>query len=249
MAMQEIYIRNATDTEAKGPYGLEQLVSLAETGGITTETLVYDATAEQWVTLSSNAELMAAIYPEKKKLILKAKEIKTLNKADENAKAITVDDMLAAAEGRTDETSDKKNPEIAMMRAAKVGMWAIILTFVVSAAGEILPGVDALMSMEAEQLVQHPLVILGAVDVVLAVLIGLGMVNLYPFVRFRAALGFGLLGFMFYVQGHPISLIEIAVSAGGLYLCTIFVSLLPVIIAAAAGILGAAAVAWGFISQ
>ncbi len=246
---QELYIRNATDTEAKGPYGAEQLLSLAETGGLTAETLYYDATTEQWATVGSNAELMGQVFPEKKKLSLKAKEIKTLNKPDENAKAITVDEMLAAAEGRTDETADKKNPEIAMMRAAKVGMWAIILTFVVSAAGEILPGVDALMSMEPSQLVEHPLALLGAVDVVLAVLIGLGMVNLYPFVRFRAALGFGLVGFLFYVQGQHLGLIEIAVASGGLYLCTIFVSMLPVIIAAAAGVLGAAAVAWGFISQ
>ena len=249
MAMQEIYIRNATDTEAKGPYGAEQLVSLAETGGITAETLIYDATTEQWVALSTNAELMAMAFPEKKKLSLKAKEIKTLNKEDPNAKAITVDDLLAAAEGRTDDTADKKDPEIAMARAAKVGMWSIIITFVISAAGEILPGVDALLSMETAQIIAHPLVLLGAVDVVLAVLLGLGMVSLYPFVRFRAALGFGLIGFMFYVQGNSLGLIEIAVASGGLYLCTIFVSLLPVIIAAAASVLGAAAVAWGFISQ
>jgi hypothetical protein len=249
MATQEIYIRNATDTEARGPYGLEQLTSLAETGGITAETLVYDATTEQWVALGSNAELMAAVFPEKKKLILKPKEIKTLNKPDENAKAITVDDMLAAAEGRTADTAGKKDPEIAMMRAAKVGMWAIILTFVVSAAGEVLPGVDALMSMDPGQLVAHPFALLGAVDVVLAVLIGLGMMSLYPFVRFRAALGFGLMGFMFYVQGQHVALIEIAIGSGGLYLCTIFVSLLPVVIASAAGVLGMAAVAWGFISQ
>ncbi len=249
MATQEIYIRNASDTEARGPYGLEQLTSLAETGGLTAETLVYDATTEQWVTLGSNAELMAAVFPEKKKLVLKAKEIKTLNKPDADAKAITVDDMLAAAEGRTDDTSDKQNPEIAMMRAAKVGMWAIILTFVVNAAGEVLPSVDALMSLDPDQLIAHPLALLGAVDVVLAVLLGLGMVSLYPFVRFRAALGLGLMGFMFYVQGQHLGLIEIAVASGGLYLCTIFVSLVPVIIAAAASVLGAAAVAWGFISQ
>jgi hypothetical protein len=249
MATQEIYIRNATDTEARGPYGLEQLTSLAETGGITAETLVYDATTEQWVTLGSSAELMAAVFPEKKKLILKAKEIKTLNKPDENAKAITVDDMLAAAEGRTADTAGKKDPEIAMMQAAKIGMWAIILTFVVSAAGEVLPGVDALMSMDPGQLVARPLAILGAVDVVFAVLLGLGMVSLYPLVRFRAALGFGLMGFMFYVQGQHVALIEIAIGSAGLYLCTIFVSLLPVVIASAAGLVGMAAVAWGFISQ
>ncbi len=248
MATQELYIRNATDTEARGPYGVEQLVSLAETGGLTAETLIYDATTEQWVTLGSNAELMAAIFPEKKKLILKAKEIKTLNKPDENAKAITVDDMLAAAEGRTDETADKKNPEIAMARAAKVGMWSAILILVVSAAGEILPSTDALMSGEADQIIGHPLVILGVVDVVFAVLLGLGMTTLYPVLRFRAALGFGLVGFMFYAQGLSLPLIEIALGSAGLYLCTIFVNMPLVLMAAAAGVVGMGAVAWGFIS-
>lgn len=42
------------------------------------ETLVYDPTTEQWVALSPNAELMAVIFPKKKKLILKHKEIKPL---------------------------------------------------------------------------------------------------------------------------------------------------------------------------
>ena len=65
---QELYIRNATDTEAKGPYGAEQLLSLAETGGLTAETLYYDATTEQWATVGSNAELMGQVFPEKKKL-------------------------------------------------------------------------------------------------------------------------------------------------------------------------------------
>jgi len=249
MAMQEIYIRNESDTEARGPYNVEQLTSLAETGGVTPETLIYDAAVEQWVALGTNAELMALAFPEKKKLILKAKEIKTLNKADEHAKAITVDDMLAAAEGRTADTADKKDPQIAMARAAKIGMWAAIVTLVAAAAGEILPGTDALLAMDPAKLMAHPLVILGAVDVVLAVLLGLGMVTLYPLVRFRAALGFGLIGFMFYAQGLGLPLIEVAAGSAGLYLCTILVSLLPVLIAAAAGIVGMAALAWTFISQ
>src|SRR3954468_20626605 len=112
MATQEIYIRNATETEARGPFNAQQVADLAEAGQVTADTLVYDANTEQWVTLSSNAELMGVVFPEKKKLVLKAKEIKTLNKPDENAKAITVDDMLAAAEGRTDDTKGKSDPEI-----------------------------------------------------------------------------------------------------------------------------------------
>ena len=100
MATQEIYIRNTNETEARGPFSVDQVASLVDAGQVSVETLVYDATTEQWIALSANPELMAVIFPEKKKLILKAKEIKTLNKPDENAKAITVNDMLAAAEGR-----------------------------------------------------------------------------------------------------------------------------------------------------
>ena len=248
MATQEIYIRNASETEARGPYNHEQLVSLAETGGVTPETLVYDATTEQWVTLGANPGLMAVAFPEKKKLVLKAKDIKTLNKSEENARAITVDDMLAAAEGRTSETADKQNPEIAMARAARIGMWSAIVTLVVAAAGEILPGTDALMSMDSAKIIAQPLVILGAVDIVLAVLLGLGMVSLYPFVRFRAMLGLGLVGFMCYAQGLHVPLVEVAIGSAGLYLSTVFVSLMPVLLGAAAGIIGMGALTWSFIS-
>ncbi|MBI4622061.1 MAG: DUF4339 domain-containing protein [Verrucomicrobia bacterium] len=249
MATQEIYIRNQTDTEARGPFNVEQISSLADAGQVTGETLVYDSTTEQWVALSANPELMAAAFPEKKKLSLKAKEIKTLNKPDENAKAITVNDMLAAAEGRTEDTKGKSDPEIAMMRAAKVGLIGATVTLVAAAAAEILPATEALTSMDPAKIMAQPLVILGVVDVILAVLLGLGMSTIYSFVRFRAALGFGLMGFMFYAQGLSLPLIEVAAGAAGLYLCTVFVTLIPVIVAAAAGIGGMGMLAWYFLSH
>jgi hypothetical protein len=249
MATQEIYIRNATDTEAKGPYGLEQLTSLGESGQVTPETLVYDAATEQWTALSTQTELLAAIFPEKKKLLLKAKEFKALNKPDESAKPISVDDMLAAAEGRTEDTADKKDPEIAMLRAAKIGTWSAILALLVSAAGEILPSVDAITSGDIGQILAQPLVLFGGLDVFLVVMLGLGVIGFYPFVRFRAALGFGYLAFIFYVQGAPMLLIYAGIGAAGLYLCTVFVSLIPVIVAAAAAIGGMGLLAWNFLSQ
>lgn len=249
MAQQEIYLRNATDTEARGPFNLEQLTSLADAGQVTAETLIYDATAEQWVALGSNPALMATVFPEKKKLSLKAKEIKTLNKSDDNAKAITVDDMLAAAEGRTAETADKKDPEIAMMRAARVGMWSLVAALVVAAAGEILPNTEALLSGEVSRLLTQPIVLLGLLDVGLAVMLGLGMASLYPFVRFRAALGFGFIGFIYYAQGTPLPIIEAAIGAAGLYLCTIFVNLLTVAIAAGAAITGMGMLTWYLLSH
>jgi hypothetical protein len=244
MATQEIYIRNPTDTEARGPFTSAQLADLAEAGQVTPETLVYDATTEQWAALSTNAELHALVFPEKKKLSLKAKEIKTLNKPDEHAKPITVDDMLDAAEGRTDDTKDKADPQAYMMQAAKVGMIGAIATLVLAAAAEILPGTDALLSMDPAKLLAQPLVLLGALDLILAVLLGLGMVTLYPFVRFRAALGFGVMGFMFFAQGMPMPLLAVAVGSAGLYLCTVFVSMLPALLAAAAGIAGMGLLVW-----
>lgn len=249
MATQEIYIRNATETEARGPFTLQQIADLAEAGQVTAETLVYDANTEQWVALNTNPELVASVFPEKKKLVLKAKEIKTLNKADENAKEISVNDMLAAAEGRTADTKGKADPEIAMARAAKIGMIGALVTLLLAAAGEILPATDAITSMEPAKLLAHPLVVLGALDVFMVVLLGLGMVTLYPFVRFRAALGLGIMGFMFYAQGLPVPLLQVAIGSAGLYLCTVFVSLIPAVIAAAAGIGGMGMLAWYLLSH
>ena len=249
MATQEIYIRNESETEARGPFNIEQVSSLVDAGQVTPETLVYEAATEQWIALRANPELMAAIFPEKKKLVLKQKEIKTLNKPDENAKAITVNDILAAAEGRTDDTKDKSDPEIAMMRAAKVGMIGATVALLAAAAGEVLPATDALMSMDPAKILAQPLVLLGVLDLVLTVMLGLGMVALYPFVRFRAALGLGLTGFIFYAQGLPSPLLAAAAGCAGLYLCTVFVSMIPVILATAAGVGGMGALAWYFLSH
>jgi hypothetical protein len=248
MATQELYIRNATETEARGPFNVQQVADLAEAGQVTVETLVYDANTEQWIALSASPDLMALVFPQKKKLSLKAKEIQTLNKPDDAAKPITVNDMLDAAEGRTSDTKGKANPEIAMMRAAKIGMIGAILAFVVAAIGEVLPGAEGLMAMNIEKIIAQPLAILGVIDVAMAVLLGLGMTSLYPVVRFRAALGLGLLGFMFYAQGLATPLLAVAVGSVGLYLCTVFVHLIPAIIAALAAVGGMGYLAWQLIS-
>ena len=249
MAKLEIYIRNATDTEARGPYGLEQLTSLADAGQISGETLIYDAATEQWAALSTQAELLAQVFPEKKKLVLKAKEFKTLNKPEEGAKPISVDDMLAAAEGRTADTADKKNPEEAMLRAARIGTWAIIVALLASAAGEVLPSVDVITAGDLGKVLAQPLVLFGAADVFLVVMLGLGVISLYPVVRFRAALGLGYFAFIAYVGGDHATLVLAAIGAAGLYLCTIFVNLVPVLAAAAAAIGGMGMLAWRFLSQ
>jgi hypothetical protein len=249
MATQEIYIRNATETEARGPFNAQQVADLAEAGQVTADTLVYDAGAEQWIALNTNAELMAVVFPEKKKLTLKAKDIQTLNQPTEEKRPITVNDMLAAAEGRTEDTRGKSDPEIAMARAAKIGMFGALISLVAAAAAEILPATDALMTMDPVKLLANPLVLLGALDLALAILLALGMMSLYPFVRFRAALGLGLMGFMFYAQDQSQPFLLAIVGSIGLYLCTVVVHLIPAIIAFVAAVGGMGMLAWQFISH
>lgn len=249
MATQEIYIRNVNETEARGPFNTQQVADLAEAGQVTPESLIYDAVAEQWVALNSKPELMTAIFPERKKLTLKNKEISSLNQPAQEARPITVNDMLAAAEGRTDDTRGKSDPQIAMARAARIGMYGAMATLFIAGAATILPNTDALVAMSGEKLLKHPLVLLGAADLILGVLLGLGMMVLYPLVRFRAALGFGLMGFMYYAQGMSTPLLAVSVGSLGLYLCTVLVSIIPAIVAALAGVGGMGLLAWYFLAR
>jgi hypothetical protein len=249
MGTQEIYIRNATETEARGPFTAQQVADLAEAGQVTAETLVYDATTEQWIALNTNAELMTIVFPERRRLSLKSKEISTLNKPMEESRPITVTDMLAAAEGHTDDTRGKSDPHVAMARAARIGMYGALISLVAAAAAEILPHTDTLVAITPSKLLAHPLVVLGVVDVILAVLLALGMVTLYPFFRFRAALGLGLMGFMFYAQGEMTPFLAVVVGSIGLYLCTIVVTLIPAIVAFAAAVGGMGMLAYHYIFQ
>jgi hypothetical protein len=63
MATQEFYVRGVNDTEARGPFTVEQLVTLGEIGQIDTETLYYEASTEQWAAISANEELKNAVFP------------------------------------------------------------------------------------------------------------------------------------------------------------------------------------------
>lgn len=252
MEPQEFYIRQATETEARGPFNLEQLHSLADTGTVTPETLYYDALTECWVVIDDNAEMRSAVFPEAKRLKLKGKEnLPMLNRASANdtRPPISVGDMLAAAEGRTDDTKDKASVEIESLRAAGIGCWAVIAMLVISAGGETLPAVDALMALDVERLLGFPFVVLGGLDLLLAVLLGLGTVTLYPFVRFRAALGVGLFGIMFYLHGSHLALVSLLVGSAGMYFCTVTVSLLPVIVSGVLGVGGIGYVAYHLLSQ
>ncbi|HKB90577.1 MAG TPA: GYF domain-containing protein [Opitutaceae bacterium] len=239
MATQEFYIRNPNETDARGPFTRDQLIAMADAGQISLETLYYEASDEKWVAVSSNTELKAALFPEKKRLGLKAKDdVKTLNVAKEGDAPITVEQMLAASEGKTDETSDKMDLSVAMARAASIGLYSVTACLFISCAALALPFADVIAKGDIDKLMTEPFAILGLVDLILGVMMLLGVTTLYPLVRFRAALGLGFLGFFFWSQGQSPQVAAIVAGSAGLYLCTIFLELVPVIVAAALGVAG-----------
>jgi len=248
MATQEYYIREASENEARGPFNMEQLVSLAETGQVTVDTLWYDPAIEDWAVIGTNDDLKGQLFPEKRKLRMKVKEIIPQSKKEDNLAPITVEDMLAGAEGRTAETKDKVDPSIMQGHAARIGMWAAVACLVLAAAGEILPGADAVAAADVNKILAQPLLFLGALDLFAAVMLGLGVVQFYPFVRFRAALGLGLFGFIFFAQGSPAPLFAEAGAAVGLYFATVWVDMLPVVVVSAVGVLGSAGTAYFLLS-
>ena len=140
---------------------------------------------------------------------MKAKEIIASSKPSDSLAPITIEDMLAGAEGRTDETRDKKDPAIMQAQAARIGMWSAFACLVLSAAGEFLPSADAIAALDIGTLLAQPLVFLGMLDLFMAVMLGLGVVSFYPLIRFRAALGIGFFGLVFFSQGMAIPLIAV----------------------------------------
>ena len=241
MATQEFYIRNASETEARGPFNHEHMVSLAENGQITKETLYYDSGTEQWVALETNPAVCAIIFPQKVALKLKAKTtFKTLNVADTNAAPISVVQLLAAADGRTAETADKLDPILARERAAVIGRWSATIILCISAAALCMPSIDILTQLDVDSLLLKPLAILGVGQAVLALLLFLQVTQAYPLVRLSATLGIGMVGVILWSHGQTTPMASFALGSIGLYFSTVFINFIGVGVAAGLGLAGMA---------
>ncbi len=239
MATQELYIRGINDTEARGPFSVEQLVTLGETGQIDGETLYYEASTEQWATIGSNESLKNAIFPPKKKLTVKQKEnVPSLNVLKEQQKPITVEQMLAAAEGRTEDTRDKRSIIVAQNISARIGLYSGVVIFLLSTAALLMPHIDVVVALDYAKILEQPLIILGLIDLLCTVLLGLGMAAIYPFVRFRAMLGIGFLGLLFYLQDRPTVALAVVAGSAGMYFCTVFLRYAPIAVSALLGLAG-----------
>ncbi len=221
--MQELYIRQPESEEALGPYELGHIGDLIDAGKADTTTLYFDEEREDWIPLTDNPDYREILFPEKRRLGLRAKEITdVVNEEDSFEEEVSVDKMLNDAEG-TDKTRARERN---ISRGAKISSPTIGFAMLLSAAAVLWPQFDfiALAIEEGNYgaLATETLLYIGVIDLFIALCSFLGAADIYPFLRFRMMLGIGLFGYSFWAWGQP----EAAIAVVGASLALAIQSLL-----------------------
>lgn len=214
--MSEYFIRYPDSEEAKGPYNVDQLQSLAEAKKVKTDTLYYDEEKEVWLAINGNEGLKETLFPAEKKLSLRQKddeELKILNKPeDEDSKKLTIEDILAAAEGDTEETKSKTLKSKRKHRTVGFTILSLAVTFLFSGAGLALLHLPTIQTMDPQQILPNYFIIFAVIDLFLALCLFLSVTTIYPVIRIRAAVGLGYMAIYFYSYDQIAIVVLIAIS-------------------------------------
>jgi hypothetical protein len=257
---EEYFIRGPEEETARGPYGIDELLTLAEAGRLTPEYYYFDPRMESWALIQSNEPLKDQIFPEKKKLTLRNKddiEIQSLNVEEEgDGNSVRVEEMLAAAEGHTEETKHVRKKREWQELTANFSVPVLGTILLISALSVLYPSwniINGILNEEAgamQMLFQRPVVFLGALDLIMGAFLLLNATEIFPLIRFRAMLGAGFFTVVYasnYINGDPQGLWMAISSMGfgvGLYICTLTLNFPLMVVSASMGILGALGIAW-----
>lgn len=246
--MADIYIRTPDNNESRGPFDATKLQTLAEAGQVNPNTLFYDEDKEEWIPIALNEELNAAVFPQREKLSLKLgtpkteqKDTKETSEEDPNddGSKLTIEDMLNAAEGNTEERLELKQQQKSLERAAGLAAPILGIMMLASAITLIVPHLPQIKSIINSQsyatIVNHPVLMLGFLDAILAILLFLAVTEVYPIIRGRAMIALGCGVYVGWAIGDPL-LMALSVAAGlGIFIASISLSYRLTLVAAALG--------------
>lgn len=208
--MPEYFIKKDFNSEAEGPVTLDQLKAMVPTGKITPQTLHFYDDVIGWQPIQMNFALTQALFPNKPKLSLKkAPSPQAAASHKKTQPGLTVEDMLETAQGHTDarraQTQEKQWQE-------RVGALSLpVLTLLTLFMGGLLifanwAAGQALVKGDWTQLLSSPGLPLGVVVLVLAGLLLLTVVAVYPGVRYVGLIlmgYFGIHAWSYLAQGLP----------------------------------------------
>ncbi|MBM3431116.1 MAG: DUF4339 domain-containing protein [Bacteroidetes bacterium] len=251
MSAQELYLRPANATEARGPFPPEQLADLARAGEVTPETLVYDTTREGWVALAERPDLLALAFPPRQRLTLKPRPAPAAAppapapEAEPPSAGPAAPPVPEITEILEESTRTGEAEEARLVRGATLGRRGALAGLLLAAGSGLAPLAGGpLPTSPIAALLAHPGMLLVPVDVVLAALLATGATGPYPFLRFRAAFGLGYAGLLLQQTDATGPGAAMAVGAAGLFACTLCYRPLAAGAAAAAAALGFGLAAW-----
>ncbi|CAA6680139.1 MULTISPECIES: DUF4339 domain-containing protein [unclassified Lentimonas] len=250
--MADYYIRTPDREESRGPFDASQLLTLAEAGQITVNTLHYDETKEEWIPIALNEQLKADVFPDREKLSLKVSETKKPetqeNDESQEKEGLNVTDMLAAAERDTDETRHLKKKEESLHKAAALSTTSIGIMLLLSAIALLSPHfavINAAISEErAGSIFNYPFIAIGLFDFIMAAFLFLAVTEIYPLLRARAMLTLGFGVYVGWSIGDPIIMLAAGAAGVGIFYATIAQRYSTMIIVSILGIGGNAALAY-----
>jgi hypothetical protein len=234
--MSDYYIRERDSEEARGPYTVGKLATLVESGQISRETLYFDEEKSAWLSIGDSTGLAQSLFPERRKLTLRTatssdsadtkvvKETHSAEVVETEKPGPQIDEMLAAADGRTEDTRHLKRRQRSAEAAARYLCPMLGLAFVMSAFSLLYPNLDALQKILAEQqwseLKGVPFVWVGMVDLFIALCCFLAVAEIFRFIRFRAALGLGFGAYVGWAAGDMQYLLAMVVAMAGVWIAT-----------------------------
>ncbi|MDD4349253.1 MAG: GYF domain-containing protein [Opitutales bacterium] len=257
--MSEYYIKQPDTDHARGPLTIEQLASLAETGTVTQETLLYDETKEKWKPLSSYRDLLPQVFPEKKRIQLKRDTEKRgffgLGKKEEDPDpdtGVNVESILAAAEGKTSDTKHKYEALESMERAANIALPGLAILLAINGVALGYPEMKSISALLNDApmwaIFTRPFLLFAVFDIFCAVLAILAVSETFPLIRVRAGLGLGFFGFTFWAWSSPLLSVMAAIVCLCMFLVTTVRRDFYMKLSVVFGIVCAIVVAWFSIS-
>jgi hypothetical protein len=233
--MADYYIRTPDHDESRGPFDIAKLLTLAEANQINKNTLFYDEGKAEWIPIALNEELNAAVFPQRNKLSLKMRAADDLMRDNEEVldtedpngtgKKITIEALLSAAEGNTDERLELKKRQQSFEKAGALATPTIGLMMMASALTLIVPNLEAIEKIidkaSYATIVNYPILLMGLFDVILGLLLFLAVTETYPIVRARAMItaGFGL--YVGWAVGDPLVMGLCAAGGFGIFIASI----------------------------
>jgi len=230
--MSDYYIRERDTDKARGPYTVGKLATLVESEHINKATLYFDEGKSAWLPLGDSAHLAGTLFPERRKLSLraiaepssKASQEQAPPAAGDEAPGPDIGEMLAAADGRTQDTRHLKKRQRSAEAAARYLCPVMGLAFAISGFSLLYPNLNFLQELSANRhwgaLLQAPFVWFGALDLFIALCCFLAVTEIFPLVRARAALGFGFGLYVGWAAGDSLYLLAMVVAMVGAWLAT-----------------------------